>query len=155
MNGGTGRTGVPGDRLELTVANRLEEIDRVNEVFNEFARRRELAENVRRKMNLVFDELLNNIISYAYEDDGEHAIEVRVSLATDRLVVSVTDDGRAVNPFAEEAPDTGMTLEDRPMGGLGVHLVRRLMDNATYERHGTKNVVTLEKMLAPDEAPDR
>jgi sigma-B regulation protein RsbU (phosphoserine phosphatase) len=139
--------------LQLEVKNRPEEIDRVNEAFNEFAHRHELAKDVRRKMNLVFDELLNNIISYAYEDEEEHTIEVTASLLEGRLVVTVTDDGRAFNPFAEESPDTGLALEDRPVGGLGVHLVKSLMDRAVYERHGTRNVVTLEKNLAPGGAP--
>jgi sigma-B regulation protein RsbU (phosphoserine phosphatase) len=140
--------------LELTVNNRVEEIDRVNERFNGFARQHGVPEADRRRLNLVFDELLNNIISYAYEDDGEHTIEIAVSLVNERLVVSLTDDGRAFNPLGQETPDTGMTLEDRPIGGLGVHLVKSVIDHATYERHGTKNVVTLEKTLASSEAPD-
>jgi sigma-B regulation protein RsbU (phosphoserine phosphatase) len=141
-------------RLQLTVTNQPEEIDRVNEAFTAFAGSHDLPKEVRRKMSLVFDELLNNIISYAYEDEGEHLIEVTASVLGRRLVVTLTDDGRAFNPFDQEAPDTGVSLDDREIGGLGVHLVKSLMDSVVYERRGMKNVLTLEKALASEEAPD-
>jgi len=134
-------------RLELTAVNRLEEIGSINETFNEFARQHGIPDEVRRKINLVFDELLNNIITYAYTDDHEHAIEIVISLVNGRLVTSISDDGRAFNPFESEAPDTGLSVDERPIGGLGVHLVRGVMDTVKYERHGKRNVVTLEKIV--------
>jgi len=131
----------------LTAVNRLEEIGRINETFNEFARQHGIPEEIRRKINLVFDELLNNIISYAYTDDDEHPIEIVISLANGRLVTSISDDGRAFNPFESEAPDTELSVDERPIGGLGVHLVRGVMDTVKYERHGKRNVATLEKIV--------
>jgi sigma-B regulation protein RsbU (phosphoserine phosphatase) len=134
-----GQEDVGEHRLQLTVANQPEEIDRVNEAFTAFAGSHDLPKEVRRKMSLVFDELLNNIISYAYEDEGEHLIEVTASVLGRRLVVTLTDDGRAFNPFDQEAPDTGVSLHDREIGGLGVHLVKSLMDSVVYERRGMKS----------------
>ena len=96
---------------------------------------------------LVLDELLNNIISYAYEDDAEHIIDLNISLSEGRLAITLTDDGRAFNPFQREAPDTTLSVEDRPIGGLGVHLVTKLMDLHSYERRGEKNCVSLEKFI--------
>jgi sigma-B regulation protein RsbU (phosphoserine phosphatase) len=137
-------------RLELTAANRLEEIDVINQNFNEFSEKHVVPEAIRRRVNLVFDELLNNIISYAYGDEEEHVIEVVISLAGDRLGVSITDDGRPFNPFEGTPPDTDLAVDDRPIGGLGVHIVQNVMDEVAYERHGTKNVVTLVKNIAPE-----
>jgi anti-sigma regulatory factor (Ser/Thr protein kinase) len=138
---------VESNRLELRAVNRLEEIARVNESFNQFAREHGIPDAIRRKINLVFDELLNNIISYAYGDDDEHLMEIVISLVNGRLVTTISDDGRAFNPFESEAPDTGLSVDERPIGGLGVHLVRSVMDTVKYERHGRRNVVTLEKIV--------
>ena len=146
--GATEDSGVP--RLELTAANRLEEIDVINQDFNEFAEQHGVPEAIRRRVNLVFDELLNNIISYAYGDDEEHVIEVVISLAGERLGVTITDDGRPFNPFEGAPPDTDLAVDDRPIGGLGVHLVQNVMDQVAYERHGTKNVVNLVKIIEPN-----
>jgi sigma-B regulation protein RsbU (phosphoserine phosphatase) len=137
-------------RLELTAANRLEEIDVINRNFNEFSERHGISEAIRRRVNLVFDELFNNIISYAYGDEEEHIIEVVISLAGDRLGVSITDDGRPFNPFEGAPPDTDLAVDARPIGGLGVHIVQNVMDEVAYERHGTKNVVTLVKIIEPE-----
>ena len=133
--------------LEVRIANRLEEIDRVNDAFNEFADRHALPAKLRRKINLVFDELLNNIITYAYDDEDEHLIDVHIRISEARLTVTITDDGKPFNPFETQAPDTALSVEDRPLGGLGVHLVRNVMNRVGYERHGQKNVVRLEKEI--------
>ena len=143
--GATEDSGVP--RLELTASNRLEEIDVVNQNFNTFAQGHAVPEAIRRRVNLVFDELLNNIISYAYADDEEHVIEIVISLAGDRLGIAITDDGRPFNPFEGAPPDIDLSVEDRPIGGLGVHLVQKVMDEVAYERRGTNNVVSLVKTI--------
>jgi len=132
-------------QMEVRVSNRLDEIDRVNAAFNEFADRHALSQKLRRKINLVFDELLNNIITHAFEDEDEHIIEFDIRLSPSGLAVTITDDGKPFNPFENQAPDTALSVEDRPIGGLGVHLVRNVMDRVVYERHGEKNVVLLEK----------
>jgi len=138
----------PSIGFELTVANRIEEIDRVNQSFNDFAQKHDIPEATRRRMNLVFDELLNNMISYAFEDEAEHQIEIAISLSGDCLKVTIADEGRPFNPFNESTPPhTELSIDERPIGGIGVHLVRSVMDAASYERSGTKNVVTLEKNL--------
>ena len=133
--------------LELSVKNRVDEIARVNQLFNAFADRHGVTSGTRRAMNLVFDDLLNNIVSYAYHDDDEHTIEVRVELSSDRLAVTVTDDGIPFDPFASAAPDTALSLEERQSGGLGIHLVRNMMDEVSYSRRTDKNVVVLVKHL--------
>jgi anti-sigma regulatory factor (Ser/Thr protein kinase) len=73
-----------------------------------------------------------------------------VELSGDRLTVSITDDGIPFNPFGVETPDTKLSLEERKIGGLGVHLVRKVMDKAIYQRRVDKNVVTLVKELVTD-----
>ena len=98
-------------------------------------------------MNVVFEELLNNIVSYAYRDEGEHTIDLRVELSSDRLAVTITDDGRPFNPFMSAVPDITVSLEEREPGGLGIHLVRNMMDEVSYRRRTGKNAVILVKHL--------
>jgi sigma-B regulation protein RsbU (phosphoserine phosphatase) len=144
----SGRTEeIDAHRLELTIANRLEEIQRVNEAIGVFAEAQGVDTKTRRQLSLVFDELLNNTISYGYEDSEAHDIEVTVSLSDGRLYATISDDGKPFNPFESAAPDTDLSVEDRPIGGLGVHLVRNVMDRVSYERRGANNVLLLEKQL--------
>jgi len=133
--------------LELTVKNQLVEIDRVNEEFNAFAQHCELPDSVRRKVNLVFDEMLNNIISYAFQDDMEHHIEIRVEFNIDKLGITISDDGIPFNILKIDSPETNLPLEDREIGGLGIHLVRNVMDDYSYRREKEKNISTLIKHL--------
>ena len=133
--------------LDLVLANRLEEIARAVDAFNEFAEAEEIEAPVRRSVNLVLDELLNNVVSYAFEDDADHEIEVNFELSRDRLSVTISDEGVPFNPFAGSPPDTGLSIEEREIGGLGIHLVRRMMDEVSYNRRTDCNVVILVKYL--------
>jgi len=139
-----------GPKLELMVPNRLSETSRVKKHFDTFAEDYGIPEKVRLKMNVVFDELLTNIISYAYQDNKEHDIGIKVELSADRLKVSMVDDGIPFNPLGVETPDTGLPLEERKIGGLGIHLVRKMMDKVSYRRRIDKNVITVVDYLAAD-----
>jgi sigma-B regulation protein RsbU (phosphoserine phosphatase) len=86
-------------------------------------------------------------VSHAYRDKGEHTIDLRAELSSDRLALTITDDGRPFNPFTSAAPDTTVAMEERQMGGLGIHLVRNMMDEVSYRRRTDKNVVILVKHL--------
>jgi sigma-B regulation protein RsbU (phosphoserine phosphatase) len=138
--------------FHLTVGADLDEIATVNSAFAEFADMHELPAKVRRSVSVVFDELLNNTISYGFKgrDDGE--IAITVDLRPDRLAITLSDNGRPFNPFGTAAPDTGLSVEEREIGGLGVHLVRTMMDEVTYHRRTDRNVVILAKLLADEPA---
>jgi sigma-B regulation protein RsbU (phosphoserine phosphatase) len=137
-------------KIEMRIENKLSEIENVKVRFNYFSKQAGLSKDLRRKLNLVFDELLNNVISYAYDDGDAHEIKLDFELAGGHLTVSITDDGVPFNPFEADAPDTTIGLDERKVGGLGIHLVRSLMDKAIYQRRVDKNVVTLVKEVATD-----
>ena len=102
----------------------------------------------RQMLSIVLDDLLNNVISYAYPEGGDHRITVDLTLHESRLVLTVEDGGIPFNPFAAEAPDTDLPLEERTIGGLGIHLVRESMDEYQYQRRADRNVVVLVKQLS-------
>jgi sigma-B regulation protein RsbU (phosphoserine phosphatase) len=143
--------GSPADALiaerRIAIKNHLPEIAAVNENFEAFAEEFGVPLPIAMKFNLIFDDLLNNVISYAYDDDDEHDIEIRMELAGERLIVTITDDGVPFNPLSVATPRTDLALEDREAGGLGIHLARNLVDDVSYHRRIDKNVLTLMSHL--------
>ena len=105
---------------------------------------------VRQQVSMILDELLNNVVNYAYRDDEEHIIEVEFVLSVNRLVVTVRDDGVPFNPFALDPPNIAKSLDESEIGGLGIFLVRSVMDEYMYNRHIGRNVVTLVKLIEKD-----
>ena len=134
-----------GQHLALSISNDLEQMSNFMEAFETFAEQSELPFAVRCKVAMVFDELLNNVISYGFQDEKEHTIDIQVDVYPSYLSVVIRDDGVPFNPFTQEAPDTGLSIEDREIGGLGIHLVRNVMDEVGYERKVNQNVLTLVK----------
>jgi sigma-B regulation protein RsbU (phosphoserine phosphatase) len=133
--------------IKLTLSNQLIEISRINDSFNEFAENYAIPLRVSLKINMVFDELLSNIINYAYTDQEAHEIVIQVDLFSSRLLITIEDDGIPFNLFLREKPDTEAPLEERPIGGLGIHLVKEVMDEVSYKRHFDHNRITLIKQL--------
>ena len=122
----------------------------VGAAFAGFAEVRALPADVRRSLNVALDELLANAVSHGRTGRDPCSVTVEVKLDKERVTVIVTDDGMPFDPFAQNAPDTSMSVEDRPIGGLGLHLVGQLMDRVSYERQEGQNVVVLVKHLVND-----
>ncbi len=133
--------------LQLTIKNRYEDMEIVEGQFSEFAEEFGLPDAVRQSMSIVMDEMLNNIISYAYQGEVEKEIEVNFELSGRRLVTTIKDSGVPFNPFSRETPDVSESIEEREIGGLGIHMVRSLMDEFSYHRQINKNVITLVKLI--------
>lgn len=140
---------LPGPVLTLEVANTLASIEAVNLDFNALAATHALPDDVRRVFNIAFDDLLNNIISYGFEDERPHLIRVDVVLAPTFVEATISDDGVAFDPFAVAPPDLDEDLDERRIGGLGIHLVRSMMDEVHYRRSDGRNVVVVRKNLPP------
>jgi anti-anti-sigma factor len=124
------------------------EVAKVNATFGDFAEAHALPAAIRRSMNVVLDELLINTVSYGLAERDGGRVTIDVTLQPDRLTVILTDDGTPFDPFGRPAPDTKLSVEERPIGGLGIHLVRQLVDEISYHRRGDSNVVVLVKLLA-------
>jgi len=133
------------DSISFIVKNEIQDINIAVEHFEGFCEKNEINLAIVQKFNIAFDELLNNIIVYGYDDDNEHEIEVDVELKGERLVINIADDGIPFNPFKQSPPDTMLSVEERKMGGLGIHIVKNLMDEYNYKRNVDKNIITLVK----------
>ncbi len=131
--------------LELT--NQLSEIGKLTDLLERLAGPWGLSEDVLFEANLALDEIVSNIIRHGYPDSGDHRITVRIRLEKGNLVMEVEDDAPQFNPLDAPEPDTNAPLEERGIGGLGIFLTRKLMDNVSYRRSGGKNLLTLSKRL--------
>jgi serine/threonine-protein kinase RsbW len=107
-----------------------------------------LAEAAVFHVNLVLEELVTNVITHGLGVGQPGAIDVRIGLDGGRLEIVLVDDAPAFDPFSIPAPDVAADIEHRPVGGLGVHLVRTLMDEWGYARVSGQNVVWLRKTLS-------
>lgn len=133
------------DVIEISLANDLREIARVAALIDEFCAARGVAMEVAYAVNLAIDELLTNTVSYGYDDDEPHRIEIVLRLENGALVVVIVDDSAPFDPTETPDPDTEAPLEEREVGGLGLMLVNQMMDGVAYLRRDGCNVVTLTK----------
>ena len=133
-------------RLSLRMKLRAEELTRVAAAVSEFAGAQEWPPEMEFQINLVLEELGLNIINHGHDDPEGREVEFEIVSEAESVTIEIADDGRPFDPMTEApAPDTESDLEDRPVGGLGVHLVRTMMDEARYRREGEKNRLTLVK----------
>lgn len=131
--------------LQFSVANDLREIAVAADRIDEFCSANGIPPATAYAINLSVDELLTNTISYGYEGSGEHRIDLMIRLDGDVLAVEISDDGIEFAPDSADDPDTHASIEDRPIGGLGIFLTRQMMDSFDYRRDEGRNVVTLTK----------
>ena len=138
------------ERLHLRIANDLAELTRVAESVDDFCANQAIPAACAFKLNIALEELLTNTISYGYADTGRHEIAVDIAREGETLVAEISDDARQYDPLQAPPPDLDSAIEDRRIGGLGVHLVKTMMDNVTYAYRDGRNHVTLRKKIAAD-----
>ena len=143
---------MPKKKYTFKLKSNLSELDRLCEHLDKFGQSAGLSKKCIFEINLALDELFTNIISYGFPDDGEHVIEVSITPQNETLCMCIEDDGVPFNPVEAKKPDLECTLEDCKIGGLGIHLIRNLMDSVCYERCGEKNKLTLKKNIAQTES---
>ena len=145
--------------LHCRMAPDLDQLSRLTEEVEEFASAADPLQAQR--VCLAIDELLTNVIQYGIEPGNPAAIQLKVTLREDRILIRIEHDGVPFNPFVEAAtPNIHLPLEERPIGGLGVFLVKSLMTSTLYERIGNRNRITLTRSFQghgrqgpPGEAP--
>ena len=133
------------EALEVSLVNDLRELARIAGRIDEFCAARNLGPQVGYAVNLAVDEILTNTITYGYDDDEPHRIELIVCTEADSIVVVIVDDSSAFDLSQAPESDAGSSVEDRIMEGLGLFLVHQMMDGVEYRRMGGCNVVTLTK----------
>ena len=129
----------------LVIANDIAEITRAAEFVEEFCTTHGAAPDIAFKINLAVEEALVNTISHGFKDDARHAIELRIAIEDDAIVLRISDDAVAFNPLEAPLPDVDAPVNERAVGGLGVFLMRTTMDDVQYIREDGHNKLTLTK----------
>lgn len=139
------KTNIRSSSTSIRIKNKLKEIANVIEKFESFAEENKINFVNIQKFNVVLDEILNNIISYGFEDNESHNIDIEFNIKNLKLIINIIDGGIPFNPFRNDPPDTMLTLDERNIGGLGIHLVKNLVDEYEYQRQTDKNIIKLIK----------
>ena len=134
-------------KVTLELKNELSDLAKLNRTLAEFGQRQQLPEAVLFATKLALEEIVTNAISHGSTDQREHRISIGLALEQSVLRAQVEDDGPAFNPLEVPAADTNQPLEERAVGGLGIHLVRTLMDEVAYQRQNGRNVLVLKKKI--------
>jgi anti-sigma regulatory factor (Ser/Thr protein kinase) len=131
----------------VILKNDLLEIQRLAQTIVTFGKTFHLSREIVHDLNLVLEEVISNTILYGYEDTNTHQIDVQISLQGQMLILQIKDDGKPFNPLEAPDPDIEKPIEEREIGGLGIYLVRRLMDELAYKREDGENVLVMKKQL--------
>jgi phosphoserine phosphatase RsbU/P len=134
--------------LSVVVVNQRREIARLARLFDEFRESCGISDDDGTHLHLILDEIVSNVIKYGYDDGVEHHIHVDVAVDGDHVTIRVEDDGKPFNPLDAPHPKLDVPIEQRPIGGLGVFIVKTVADSVDYRRDGGRNVVTLRKRIA-------
>ena len=133
------------NKVSFKLKSKLSELDTLCQNLEQFGQSIGLSPKSMFEANLALDELFTNIISYGFNDNKEHTIEITISLQNNKLVFHIEDDGIPFNPTEVDEPDLECTIEECKIGGLGIHLAKNLMDEVCYQRCKDKNILTLKK----------
>lgn len=140
------------DTLKLTLKNDLSELKVLQNALEDFAERTGLASGHLLQINLVLEELFANVVASGYGDQKTHWITVRLDWTPAIVVIRFEDDGAPFDPLKTPPPDLDCPAETRRIGGLGIHLIKKMTDDIHYRREGDKNVLILKKFIS--EAPN-
>ena len=136
------------DCSKIVLKNQVHELKRLYAEIENFSQKNNLSQKTAFSLNLVLDELATNIISHAYQDDqNERDFSIEMCREEDRITCTLEDGGKPFNPCEQAEPETCLPLDQRKLGGLGIHLVRKKVDLFTYQRKDGKNIVRVELEL--------
>lgn len=140
---------MPKEATSFKLRNALTELDSLFEHIERFGLRAGLPKKQIFQINLALDELFTNIVSYGYTDSNSHWIEFQLHYKNDVVYICVEDNGIPFDPVAAPTSGSAPFLENCKIGGLGLHIVKKVMDKIEYERKGDKNVITMKKQVRP------
>ncbi|MEW5735665.1 MAG: ATP-binding protein [Thermodesulfobacteriota bacterium] len=134
-----------------TFPNDLSQLAGLTELVSEAADIMDVHQRCLFELTLAVEEIFTNIVKYAFDDKAPHTIRVSMEKVGERVLVTrFEDDGKPFDPTRAAEPDLNLPVELRPVGKLGIFLVKKIMDSMTYERVEGKNVITLTKTMRPD-----
>ncbi len=134
----------------LTVPATVDQLETVLQAITGELSRHNCPPREQMQIEMAIEEILVNISNYAYRSQtGDATVQWEMTSDPLRITISFIDSGQPFNPLEKEDPDTSLPAEDREIGGLGIFLVKQIMDAVSYEYRDGRNILTIEKVLQP------
>ena len=137
------------NKYSFKLKSDLSELKTLCRHLTHFGRVQGLSETFISEINICLDELFTNIVLYGFKDDLEHTIRFKINLNGNVLTINIEDNGIPFNPLLKKDSELPADINDAGIGGLGIHIVKKLMDDMGYERNRGKNRLTLKKFIQP------
>ena len=131
----------------LTLRNDIRQISLLPGFLEDVTRDMDIDPSVVSQLNLALEEAVANVINYAYPEGTEGTVDINARREGNNLSFVISDSGSAFDPTARESVDISAGVEERPIGGLGIHLIREIMDTVSYERQEGRNILTITKRI--------
>ena len=135
------------EKHSLTLPNDVKAIPQLASFVEEVAERYGADLSVTMSLNLALEEAVVNVMNYAYPQDTFGEINITASFSDNTLIFTISDAGTPFDPTKVSDPDTSLSATDRPIGGLGIHLVRQIMDEVSYTYENNHNILTIKKKI--------
>lgn len=135
----------------ISIENKISSLNIIASYVEQFGEENNLSFNIIFELNLILDELITNTINYGYIDNEIHMIDIFMDIENNNIVIKIIDDAKEFNPLSKDEVNTDKELEQRQIGGLGIHIVKQKTDDIYYERSGDRNILKLVKSLTPKE----
>jgi anti-sigma regulatory factor (Ser/Thr protein kinase) len=130
---------------QLVLKNAISEIRVLSNTVKEFCKENSLSGEITHDIHLALEEIFSNIVFYGFCDQDKHQIAISLSLGNNTLVLEIKDDGIPFNPLEFKTPDLEIPIEERVIGGMGIHIASGLMDEIEYFRKQNKNILVMKK----------
>jgi serine/threonine-protein kinase RsbW len=134
--------------LSIALNNDRQELLRLAATVEKFGAEHHLSDDLTNNVNLVLDEIVSNVIKHGHAPTDPGGITITLSVDDTRLTIDISDGGIAFNPLEATPPDLDLPIMDRPVGGLGIHIVKTLTETADYRREGERNHLTFTMLLS-------
>jgi anti-sigma regulatory factor (Ser/Thr protein kinase) len=132
------------DSLSQTIGNTLNSLPPLTTAVNRFMEEHAIPHEAIFRVDLAIEEIVTNIIKYGYDDTAAHAITVNLDLLPDTIRLQLKDDGHSFDPLQTPEPNIHVPLDQRKVGGLGLHLVREMVDRIVYRREHDANILEID-----------
>ena len=134
-------------KKELKLKNQVGELERVNRFIEEIGNELGLSMELRMNMNLVMEEMVSNVIFYAYPKDVEGEIELEAEYDGNELCFVLSDSGKEFDPTQKEDANPDINPTEREIGGMGIYIAKNIMNEVSYQRLEGKNLLTMKKNI--------
>jgi serine/threonine-protein kinase RsbW len=136
--------------VTIQIHNKIPQIEQVCQIVQDFSKQHSISDEIIFTVHLALDEILTNIIRYGYSDNADHLIDIEYMLSNDHLNLKIVDDSNPFDPESAPPPDIDAGLKERKIGGLGIYLIKNLVDKIDYSSKNGKNTLILTKHFEHD-----